>query len=146
MRPYSSMSRRWRHRTHAIVRSDRWSHRTKVVVWSVLFAVIALEGALIIQPSESSQNETGSHLPIRAAPAASAPVSAVLPPASPATTLVPATAAEQAAFKAGQRSCQSSPATNTHPASAAEQAAFKAGSQWCHPSTTVGHDGSGNKQ
>jgi len=69
----------------------------------------------------------------------------VLPAASPATTLVPASADEQAAFIAGQRSCQTSPASSLDPADPAEQAAFQAGYQWCLSATTVGHHSSGTK-
>jgi hypothetical protein len=114
------------------------------MVWIVLLAAILLEGVLIMQPGESSQNETDPHSAIRVAQTTRAPVPTVLPRASPPTTLVPATAAEQAAFRAGQRSCQTSPATALAPASAAEQAAFKAGHQWCLSLTTVGHHGAHN--
>jgi hypothetical protein len=89
-------------------------------------------------PVAAKGNKTGPHLvAIRAAPTSRAPVSPLLPPASTATTLVPATAAEQSAFKAGQRSCRTRPATTRAPTGAAEQAAFKAGQQWCHSLTTV---------
>jgi hypothetical protein len=115
------------------------------MVWIALLAAIVLEGVLIMQPSESSHNDADP-LAIRAAQTTKAPVPTVLPPASPASTLVPATAAEQAAFKAGQRSCQTSPASSVAPAGAAEQAAFKAGHQWCHSLTTVSHHGSGTKR
>ena len=96
-------------------------------------------------PVAAKGNKTGPQFAIRAAPTSRAPVSPVLPAASTATTLVPATAAEQSAFKAGQRSCRTRPATSRAPTGAAEQAAFKAGHQWCHSLTTVGRDGPGDK-
>jgi hypothetical protein len=115
------------------------------MVWIVLLAAIVFEAVLIMQPSASSHNDTDP-LAIRASQTTSAPVSTLLPPASPASTLVPATAAEQAAFKAGQRSCQSGSASSLDSGGAGEQAAFKAGHQWCHSLTTVGHHGSSTKR
>lgn len=162
MRPSSSLFQRRRFLIKDIVRSERWSHRTRVVVWIVLLAVIVLEGVLIMQPSESSQHEADLHSTIRATPTSTiratphsrpramptrnGPVSTVLPPASPPTTLGLATAAEQSAFNAGQHSCQLSSSTTFAPASAVEQAAFKAGHQWCHSLTTVGHHASASKR
>ena len=100
-----------------------------------------------IQPTQPIQPQRRQFpIGIRAAQTTKAPVPTVLPAASPASTLVPATAAEQAAFKAGQRSCQKSPATTLAPAGAAEHAAFEAGYQWCHLLSTVGHHGSGTKR
>jgi hypothetical protein len=116
------------------------------MVWVVLLAAIVLEGVLILQPSGSGQNATAPHPATRAAQISKAPAATVLPAASPASTLVPATAAEQAAFKAGQRSCQKSPATTLAPAGVAEHAAFEAGYRWCHSLSTVGHHGSGTKR
>lgn len=147
MRPSSSsLSRRWRYLTKDIVRSDPWRHRTRVMVWIVLLAAIVVAGVLIMQPDESGQNVADPHLAFRAAQTTRAPVPTVLPAASPPTTLVPATAAEESAFKAGQRSCQRSPSTTLAPAGATEQAAFKAGHQWCHSLTTVSHHVSQNKR
>ena len=97
-------------------------------------------------PVAAKGNKTGPHSAIRAAPTSRAPGSPVLPPASTATTLVPAAAAEQSAFKAGQRSCRTRPGTTRAPTGAAEQAAFKAGQKWCHSLTTVGRAGPGNKR
>jgi hypothetical protein len=114
------------------------------MVWIVLLAAISLCGVLIMQPSQPSHNEAGP-VAIRAAQTTKAPVPTVLPPASPATTLVPATAAERFEFKAGQRSCQTGPATTVAPAGGADQAAFEAGHQWCDALTTVSHPGSGTK-
>jgi len=90
---------------------------------------------------------TKAHVPATKAhvPATNSPVPTVLPSPSPATTLVPASAAEQAAFRAGQRSCQTSPAGILEQAGSAEQAAFTAGYQWCRSAAAVGHDGSGTK-
>ena len=113
-------------------------------MWIVLLAVIVLEAVLILQPSQSSHSDADS-LATRAVQTTKAPVPTLLPPAVPATTLAPTTAAERSAFDAGQRSCQRSPASTLDPAEAAEQAAFKAGYQWCHSLTTVSHDGSGTK-
>ncbi len=141
----SSLSRRLRYLTRDMVRSEPWRHRTRVMVWIVLLAAIVLEGVLILQPSQSSHNVASSP-GIRAAQTTKAPVATVLPAASPASTLVPATAAEQAAFKAGQLSCQKGPATTLAPAGAGEHAAFEAGYQWCHSLSTVGHHGSGTKR
>ena len=116
-----------------------------MTVWIVLFAAIVLEGVLILQPSESSHNDADP-LAIRAAQTTNVPVPTVLPPASPASTLVPATAAEQAAFIAGQRACQTSPARSFHAAGAAERAAFNVGQQWCHSLTAGSQHGSGTKR
>src|ERR1700694_931009 len=115
--------------------SKRWRFWAKVTLTAVVFAAIVVEGALAIHVAESNRNETGPYSPLRAAPTTSAPVPTVLPSPSPATTLIPATAAEQAAFRAGQRWCQTSPATTLVPVTAGEQAAFKAGQEWCqsHP-------------
>jgi hypothetical protein len=167
VRPSSSLSRRLRHVTRDIVRSEPLTHRTKVIVWTVFLVAIVLEGVLIMQPSDSSHYAMDPHSAIRAAPTtkapapvtkapaptakvppptAKAPVPTVLPPASPATTLVPASAAEQAAFRAGQSSCQTSPAGSLDPSGSAEQAAFNAGHQWCSSPTGAGHHGSGTKR
>lgn len=145
----SSLSRRWRYLTRSMVRSEPWRHRTRVTVWVVLLAAIVPEGVLILQPSQpsqSGQNVAAPHSATRAAQTAKAPAPTVLPAASPASTLVPATAAEQAAFKAGQRWCQRSPATTLAPVGVAEHAAFEAGYQWCHSLGAAGHHGSGTKR
>ncbi len=91
------------------------------------------------------EKKTQPHLAIGAAPTSNSPVSTVLPPASSATSLAPATAAEQSAFKVGTRSCQSGSATTLASVDATEQAAFKAGQQWCRSSTTGGHQSSVDK-
>jgi hypothetical protein len=167
----STLSRRWRYLARTTVRSELWRHRTRVVVWSVFLVAIVVEGVLIMQPSGSSQNALPYSAP-RAAPTTRAPaptvakkavvatgtkrapvatgptrapVPTVLPAPSPATTLVPASAAEQAAFRAGQRSCQTSPSASLDPVGAAVQAAFEAGHQWCSL-TAGGHSSSGTKR
>ena len=147
MRPSSSFSSRWRYLARYAIRSESWRHRTRRMVWIVLLVAIVLEGVLIVQPSESGQNMTDPPSATRAAPAARAPMPTVLPAPSAPTTLVPATAAEQAAFKAGQRSCETDPATALAPVvAAAEQAAFMAGHQWCRSLATPGHNGAGGNR
>ncbi len=155
MNPSSYLSRRWRYLTSDIVRSEPWRHRTRALVWIVLLVVIVLEGILIMQPT-TSQNATDPHAAIRTAPTAIEPIPkatptptptptpTVLPPSIVATTLVPATPAEQAAFKAGQRSCQTTPDSSFATLDGTQRAAFEAGRQWCHSLNTVG-GGSGTR-
>ena len=116
----------------------------EVTIVVVLLATFVLDVVFVFQPSGPSSNATGAGLLLNGTPAARAPMPTVLPTASPATTLAPPTPAEQAAFTAGQRSCQAHRATTPAPANAAEQAAFKAGHQWCQ-SSPAGHHRSASK-
>lgn len=152
-RTIDSRSRRWKVRSQVVLQSEWKRHRTWVIVLTLLFAVMVIEVVFAIRWSEGSQKAAVPHVPVRSSQSSRlplsdspssvvAPVSTLLPSAASATTLAPTTAAEQAAFTAGQRSCLKHGSTGVAQMGAAEQAAFAAGHRWC--TRAASHHSSGN--